>query len=159
MKVSELQNMFIEELKYLLADWKFVKSKRQFQLTENDLVWFLHIGCINHVEDFDAVADVAVEFRAGRARVCIVGAELGNIQGAGQHRFPVSNTEETKSSAIELYKYFQEHGVPFLRKYSDPATVLNTLSNGGKDALLISPFLNQHQNQIDRLRAQYGIGM
>jgi hypothetical protein len=49
--------------------------------------------------------------------------------------------------------------VPFLRKYSDPATVLNTLSNGGTEALLISPFLNQHQNQIDRLRTQYGIGM
>ena len=159
MKVSELQNILLEELQFLLPDWKFVKSKRHFQKAEEGFVWYLHVGCINHLEDFDAVADVAVEFKAGKERLCIVGAELGNIEGMGQLRFPVSNREAAKSSAFELHEHFNERGLPFLRKYSDPAKVVGTLRNGGAEAMLISPFLNQHQDQINRLSSHYGISM
>ena len=157
MKVSDLQNILIEELELALSDWKFVKSRRYFKKTEKGLVWYLHLGCINHMEDFDAVGNVAVEFKAGKERVCIVGAELGNIRGTGQHRFPVSSGEEAKASAIELYRCFNEHGLPFLRKYSDPATVLSSLTHGGKEAMLISPITGQHQDQINRLRRHYGL--
>lgn len=159
MKVSELQNILLEELQFLLADWKFVKSKCQFQKAEEGFVWYLHVGFINHREDFDAVADVAVEFKAAKERLCIVGAELGSIEGTGQRRFPVSNRRAAKSSALELYEHFNECGLPFLHKYSDPAEVVGTLRNGGKEAMLISPFLNQHQDQINRLSSQYGISM
>ncbi len=159
MKVFELQSILLEELKFLLPDWKFIKSKREFQRSEEGFVWYLHIGCINHLEDFDAVADVAVEFKAGKERLCIVGAELGNIEGRGQLRFPVSNREAAKSSAFELYEHFNERGLPFLRKYSDPAEVVGTLRNGGAEAMLISPLLKQHQDQINRLSSHYGISL
>lgn len=59
MKVSELQNIFIEELKDLLPDWKFIKSHRHFKKVVEDVVWYLHVACINHLEDFDAVGNVA----------------------------------------------------------------------------------------------------
>jgi len=159
MKVSELQNILLEELQSLLPDWKFIKGKREFQRAEEGFIWFLHISCINHLEDFDAVADVAVEFKAGKERLCIVGAELGNIEGTGRLRFPVSNREAAKSSALELYEHFNEHGLRFLRKYSDPAEVVGTLRSGGKEAMLISPLLNQHQDQINRLSSHYGISL
>lgn len=159
MKISELQNIFIDELKTFLPDWKFVKSHRHFKKTEKDTVWSFHISCINHTEDFDAVGDVAVEFKAGKERICIVGAELGNIEGIGQNRFPVSNSAEAKLSAVRLHEHFKEHGLPFLRRYSNPVEVVSTLKNSDKEAMLISPFINQHQEQINRLSSHYGISM
>lgn len=159
MKVSELQNIFIDELKALLSDWKFIKSQRHFKKNEEGIVWLLHIGCLNHLADFDAVGDVAVEFKAGKESICIVGAELGNIEGTGQNRFSVSTSAEARSSATKLYKYFEDHGLPFLRKYSNPVEVVTTLEKGGKEAMLISPFLNQHQEQMNRLSSHYDISM
>jgi hypothetical protein len=159
MKVSELQNIFIEELKGYLPEWKFIKSQRHFKKSKEDAVWFFHIGCINHSDDFDAVGNVAVEFKAGIERICIVGAELGNIEGTGQNRFPVSSCAEAKSSAAGLYQYFEVHGLSFLRKYSNTVEVVNTLKQGDKEAMLISPFLNQHQDQINRLCSHYDISM
>lgn len=153
MKVSELQIVFIKELKASFSEWKFIKSQRHFKKAGENTIWYIDIGYINHAEDFDVVGSVAVEFKAGRDRVCIVGAEMGNIEGSGQYRFPVSNIIEAKSSAQKFQKYFKTHGLPFLRQYSDPINVITTLNNGGKEAILISPFINQHQNQINKLKS------
>ncbi|QSX33840.1 hypothetical protein JYB87_00875 [Shewanella avicenniae] len=159
MKVSELQNLFIEELKTLLPSWKFVKSYREFRKSENGVIWLFHISCVNHTSDFDAVGDVAVEFKSGKERICIVGAELGNIVGSGQHRFPVSNASEAKSSARELFEYFNQKGLPFLERFSNPEAVVDTLKRGGKEALLIIPLLDQHKEQIKQMSNRYGIVM
>ncbi|WP_284379977.1 hypothetical protein [Litoribrevibacter albus] len=159
MKASELQNIFIDELKVLLPDWRFVKSQRQFKRVEEGVVWLFHINCINHLDDFDAVADVAVEFKSGKENICIVGAELGNIEGVGQKRFSVTSATEAKSSAERMLCYFKAHGMPFLRKYSNPVDVISTLKQGGKEAMLISPLLNQHPEQINRLTNFYGVSI
>ena len=159
MKVSEMQNHFIDELKALLPEWKFIKSQRHFKKVQEDTIWYFHISCINHPGDFDAVGDVAVEFKAGKERICIVGAELGNIEGSGQKRFTVSNELEAKASAVSLHEYFMKYGLPFLRKYNNPVEVVSTLKNGGKGAMLISPFTNQHQDQINRLSSRNDINM
>jgi len=159
MKVSDLQNIFIDELKILLPDWKFIKSHRHFKKAEGDAIWLFHISCINHQKDFDAVGNVAVEFKDGKKRICIVGAELGNIEGIGQKRFPVSTASEAKSSAKGVFNYHEQHGLPFLLKYSNPIDVVTTLKKGGKKAMLISPFLNQHQEQIKKLSSHYDVSM
>ena len=159
MKVSELQEKFIGELKELLPDWRFVKSDRHFKIKRDDVVWFLHISCINHESYFDAVANVAVEFVSGKERVCIIGAELGNIEGSGQRRFPVSSPTEAIRSSMSLYDLFVKVGQPFLQKFSNPNEVVSTLKRGGKEAMLISPLMNQHESQINRLCKEYGIGM
>jgi hypothetical protein len=62
MNVFELQELFVGELKELLPEWTYVKRDRHFKLKRDDIVWFFHISCINHQTDFDAVADVAVEY-------------------------------------------------------------------------------------------------
>ena len=159
MKVSELQEDFIIELKKLLPEWKFVKRDRHFKLNQDDVMWFFHISCVNHVSDFDAVGSVPVEYLSGKDRVCIIGAELGNIEGSGQMRFPVSSPSEAIRSANSLYNLFGKVGQPFLRKYSNPNEVVSTLKRGGKDAMLISPLINLHETQINRLCKEYGIGM
>ncbi len=159
MKLSELQELFIGELQSLLSEWKYVKRERHFKLKHNDVVCFLHISCINHNSDFDAVGNVAVEYLSGKERVCIVGAELGNIDGSGQTRFSVSTSNEAISSAQGLYDFFVKVGQPFLHRFSNPKEVVTVLKNGGREAMLISPLLTQHQKQIESLCQKYGMGM
>ena len=159
MKVSDLQSRFINELQTLLPEWEYVKSQRHFKKIDNDKHYYFHISCINHVNDFDAVGDISIEFKDGKNRICIIGAELGNIEGIGQNRFPVSNDVEARASAINLHQCFEKCGLEFIQKYSDPVLVVDTLKRGGMDAQLISPFLEQHDDQIIRMSRHYGINM
>lgn len=160
MKVSELQKLYINELKSLLPEWKFVTSGRHFKLRQSrDVMWLLHISCINHDSDFDSIGSVAVEYFSGKQRICIIGAELGNIEGRGQTRFPVSTPGEAILSAKELYNFFVQVGLPFLNKFSDSNAVISVLRAGGENAMLISPFINQHEEQIKSLCQTYNIDM
>ncbi|WP_143169190.1 hypothetical protein [Vibrio quintilis] len=159
MKVSELQEKFIDELNMLLPEWKFVKRDRHFKLNHHGVMWFFHISCVSHDSDFDAIGDVALEYLSGKKRMCIIGAELGNIKGSGQMRFPVSSSDEAARSAKSLYEFFVEVGLPFLNKYSDPNEVVTTLKRGGHEAMLISPFTDQHETQINLMCHEYKISM
>ncbi|WP_428666995.1 hypothetical protein [Photobacterium swingsii] len=159
MKLSDLESLFIEELEAYMSEWTYVKSQRKFKKIVKGNTWYFHINCIKHVSDFDVVGDVAIEFKAKKERICIVGAELGNISGVGQKRFSVASESQAKESALEIYKYFEEHGCKFCRKYSEPHNVINTLKNGGKEALLISPFVSNHKEQIISLTNHIKISM
>lgn len=159
MKVLEIQNVFLERLQHLINGWKFIKIERHFKKAEGNVVCFFQISCINHQSDFDGVGNVAVEYKKGKKRLCIIGAELGNIAGVGQKRFSVRNERQALASAKALHGYFQSIGLPFLQKYSNPSEAVNTLKNGGKEAMLISPLINQHQEQINALSNYYDIGI
>ncbi|MGR2806270.1 hypothetical protein [Vibrio harveyi] len=154
MKVSELQEVFLTELGSLLPEWKYVNSPRTFKLKSGNFNWHLHISCINRASGFDATADVAVEFLDKKKKLIIVGAELGNIEGAGQRRFPVISYDDAVGSARRLKLCFEAVGLPFLNLYSDPKVVLLSLKKGGKDAMSISPLPNLHDQQIEIL-SQY----
>ena len=134
MKVSELQIIFLETLQEQLNDWKFVKTRRHFKKVNGERTWFFHISCINHFDDFDGVGDVAIEYKDGKERICIVGRELGNIEGTGQKRFEVGSPKQAYSSALSMIAFFQRVGLPFLDKFSDPSKVISTLENGGEKA-------------------------
>lgn len=159
MKVSDLQSKLIDRLKELLPEWKFVKGDQTFKRVIDGNVWHFHISCINHAYDFDSTGDVAVEFKSKKVRLCIVGAELGNIDGVGQKRFSTGNAQQAVESAEAIYSYFLKVGIPFLEKYSAPEEVVKTLKAGGKEAMLISPTTNLHKQQIDSLVEHYGSSM
>ncbi len=159
MKISELQSKLIDRMKEHLSEWKFVKGDRTFKKMIDGNVWHFHISCINHSADFDCTGDVAVEFKSEKVRICIVGAELGNIEGVVQKRFSVSNEQQVIESADALYNYFCAVGIPFLHRYNLPSVVVDTLISGGKEALLISPVVSLHKQQIDGLVEHYGAGM
>jgi hypothetical protein len=141
----------MDHLSGLLTEWKYIKSHRDFRLTNQSVAWFFHISCINHKTDFDAVGDVAVEIRRENNRVCIVGASLSNIEGTGQVRFAVSSPAEAKTAAVGLNEQFHRVGIPFLRRYSDAAEILRVLRAGGSEALLISPLKHLHPDEIRAL--------
>ncbi|WP_394176044.1 hypothetical protein [Thalassotalea litorea] len=159
MKVSDLQNRLIDRLKELLPEWKFVKGNRTFKRVVDGNVWHFHVSCINHESGFDCTGDVAVEFKSKTVQLCIIGAELGNIDGVGQKRFSVSNAQQATESADAIYSYFVKVGIPFLEKYGAPKEVVKTLEVGGKEAMLISPIANLHKQQIESLAGYYGFSM
>lgn len=159
MKLSELESFFLEELEAYLPQWTYVKSKRQFKRIEKENIWYFHISCIKHVSDFDVVGDVAIEFKSKKERICIVGAELGNISGVGQKRFSVASKSQAKESALEIYRYFEKYGYKFCQVYSEPHNIIDTLKNGGKEALLLSPFVSNHEEQIFSLTKHFQISM
>jgi len=139
MKVSDLHGAFLTKLAHLLPDWKFVKSQRYFKRQRGDVNWLFHVSFINHVEDFDAVGNVAVEFLAGRKRATVIGASLGNIAGVGQTRHGVDSVAAATAAARSIHAEFHRVGMPFLERYSDPALTLQVLLAGGSEARLICP--------------------
>jgi hypothetical protein len=157
MKISELKSELIDRLIELLSEWKYVKSTRTFKKSIGDNVWHFHISCINHADNFDCTGDVAVAFKSKKVQLCIVGAELGNIEGVGQKRFSVSNEQQAIESAEAIYNYFCMVGISFLERYSAPKEVIDSLTAGGKEAMLISPIISQHKQQIDSLVQHYGV--
>jgi hypothetical protein len=152
MKVSELHAALLRELTPLLPGWKFIASQRHFQHNEGAVNWLLHLAFVNHEADFDAIGDVAVEFLAGRKRVAIVGAQLGNIAGVGQTRHAVSSAAAAAEAARSLVLEFQQVGLPFLQRYSDPATTAAVLQTDGPESRLISPLQENHATQIAALQ-------
>lgn len=153
MKPSELHPIFINELRELLSDWRFVSTSRHFKRTIGSANLLFHIAWVNHTEDFDAIGNVAVEFLAGKKRVAVVGAQLGNIAGVGQTRHTVASVAGAKASALSLVQEFEKVGLPFLEKYSSPENVISALQSGGAEAQLISPIQNLHKGQVQALQA------
>lgn len=147
MKVSELHEKLFNKLILLLPDWRFVKKNREFKRMHERVVWYFHVSCINHPADFDATADVAVEFVTPKSRV-IIGAGLGNIDRVGQVRFPVESVEDAESTAQKLRDQLESVGLPFLRRFSQAGEVLRVLRQGGPEADLIGPVRTSRDSDI-----------
>jgi hypothetical protein len=152
MSVIPLHQAFLSALNGLLTDWTFVDRHRHFKLRHGRVNWIAHVACVDHESDFDAVIDVAVEFLSGRARACIVGAELGNIAGSGQRRYGVASIAEAGVAAARAGRDIAEIGIPFLQTHSSPAHVIRVLEGGGAPARLISAFAGRHAEQVTALR-------
>ncbi|MEQ6289220.1 hypothetical protein ACFPAG_01135 [Vogesella sp. GCM10023246] len=152
MKVSELHAAFLKELAPLLPGWTFVASQRGFKRVDGQANWLFHLAFVNHECDFDVVGNVAVEFIVAKKRVAIVGAQLGNIVGVGQTRHSVRSLATAAESAKSLVAEFNGVGIPFLQRYSNPSITVTALQRGGSEALLISPFEQNHTQQIMALK-------
>ncbi len=153
MKLKPLHSRFIEKMKSELPDWKFVASNRHFRKVLPGKNLLAHIAFVNHVNDFDATLDVAVEFVEGKARVCIVGASLGTIEGIGQSRYSVSSEQSAEASALQAVAHLKRVGIPFLERYASVSNTLATLKAGGQEAQLISPLMHLHAGQIAALES------
>ena len=153
MKVSELHTLLLQDMQALLPQWRFVARSRHFKRSIGTVNWMLHIAFVNHAGDFDAIGNVAVEFLATRKPVVVIGAQLGNIEGVGQTRHPVTSPESASQAAQSLVAEFHRVGLPFLERYSSSAAVLSALQSGGPEASLISPVHEMHRGQIAALQA------
>jgi hypothetical protein len=111
----------------------------------------MHLTFINHANDFDAVVDVAIEYVRNRKRVCIFGAQLGNIAGVGQTRHRVGGERDIPAAVEGILSELNAIGIPFLERLSRPDEVLSVLKRGGREANLISPLKETHAEQIRAL--------
>src|SRR4249920_466542 len=100
MPLAPLHDHFIDLAKQLLPNWKYVGKFRHFKISIDSCVLYIHFSFINHVDDFYVTTDVAIEHHKDKKRICIVGAEIGNIQGIGQKRYRI-NSEGSAKIAIE----------------------------------------------------------
>ena len=151
MKVSELQAAFLNNMKLLLPDWRFIAGGRHFKKVQGNVTWYFHISCANYATEFLAFGDVAVEFTSKKVKVAIIGAQLANIEGTGDSPHHVGSLRECVKSSESLVEEFKRAGLPFLERYSDANLVLSVLRQGGKEASLISTFSDYHASQIAAL--------
>ena len=114
----------------------------------------LHLAFIDHRDDFDVVADVAVRFdelevminanntmlsKAEKLQTYSLGAELGNISGQGQMRWNVTSSADLEPVADRLVAAFKEIGIPYLNSASTLEGAYELLTIPGRSAALHSP--------------------
>lgn len=158
MALAPLHNHFIELAKQLLPEWKYIGKHRHFKKASDSLILYIHFSFINHVDDFDVTTDVAIEYRKNKERICIIGAEIGNIQGIGQKRHNIRSISSAKDAIESVAQDLTEIGMPFLEKYRNPSQVIRALEDGGAEAMLISPFIQDHAQKISALKVFESIG-
>jgi hypothetical protein len=151
MALAPLHEALIAALTARLDGWQFVKAHRDFKKPGPSYNWFAHLAFINHVNDFDAVLDVAVEYHAKRKRICIVGAEIGNILGIGQRRWPVATGEDVRNAARGIETDLMQVGIPFLTRYSDIGEILRIYRTDPVAAGLIAPLTLDHAAEADAI--------
>ena len=113
-----------------------------------------HLSFIKHKADFDVTVDVAVRLdelenllnehrgnlsEAQKKNTFTLGAELGNISEGRQKRWTVASLDDIKPAAKSIMDAFVAIGVPYLEKYSDVESVLETLSGDDRAAWLHAP--------------------
>ena len=155
MPLKPLHDLFIAHLKAALPEWRFVSAHRHFVKVYPERKLYAHVAFINHVDDFDAVLNVAVEFVAGRKPVCTIGASLGNIEGVGQVRYRVVDSASADSSARQATAHLGCVGMPFFERYETASAVLAALRKGAR---LISPLIHLHAEQIAALESLSNAG-
>jgi hypothetical protein len=114
-----------------------------------------HVTFINHADDFDVTADVAVRYDAiedrlnaarpllsprERRQTATVGAQLAHIAGIGVERWTVRDAAEVALTARGIVERLVEVGEPFLQRFASPAEVRRVLEEDGAEARLICPF-------------------
>lgn len=157
MAIAHLHRPLLDALIPRMSGWKFVARERHFVKRPTEgIVWIMHLTFINHVEDFDAVVDVAIDFVQGKKIVAVIGAPLGNIAGVGQTRFRTTGLQDIPKVVEGILEEFQRVGIPFLEKYSDAAKVLAIVKEGGREAGLISPYESLRPQKIAALEEMLG---
>lgn len=122
-----------------------------------------HLAYIQHDNDFDVVADVAVRFdelenlvnqkshllsAREKKQTYSLGAELGNISGAGQTRWTVTSLADVPSVADELVDAFRKIGLPYIEKAMTVDAAFQMLKSPGPEAWLHSPI---HASRLKRV--------
>jgi len=151
--LAELRRRVLERLSERMAPAGFRRRDQSFWKDAGPVALSLHVSFINHADDFDLTADVAVRHHAvedilNAARrlsardmrtTATVGAELGNLAGVGQHRWTVTAEADVDPAIDGVADWFRRIGEPFLQRFSSPAEALRVLDEDGIEARLICP--------------------
>lgn len=130
----------------------------------------LHLTFVEHSQDFDVIADVAMRIEAledivnanntllskrEKEQTYTLGAELGNISGEGQKRWNVASSAEVGQVADQLVASFKAIGLPYLDKASTLEGAYQLLTSPGRNAWLHNPI---HASRAKRVVGLAKIG-
>jgi hypothetical protein len=124
-----------------------------------------HLAFINHADDFDVKADVAVRIddledvvnadntllsKKERKETYSLGAELENIAGEGPKRWTVASSADVDPVADQIVARFKTVGLPYLNRASSLEAAYQLLTSPGRGAWLHSPI---HASRAKRVVA------
>ena len=166
MLLADLRRTLLTELAAALASRGYRKSGQSFRKEEGPHRLSLHVAFINHVDDFDVTADVAVRHHAveeirnlsntlisarEKKETATIGAELGNLAGVGQHRWTVRERRDIEPVAADILEWFDRIGVPFLERFSSIGETARVLTQDGSEARLICPFPEKRRSVLEAI--------
>ncbi len=158
-KKSHLQKALLKTLGDQVKPFGFTKRREQsfYRPTEFGFVVF-HISFINHDNDFDMTADIALRYDSvenlvnlfeadldekEKRETCTLGGELGNLSSEhGQHRWTIVNEEDIEPVCHSIIEFFKEVGFPYIEQFSNPENVLAVLSSDELAVTIHCPFHN-----------------
>jgi hypothetical protein len=164
MLLADLRRTLLTELAVALATRGYRKNGQSFRKDEGPHRLSFHVAFINHSEDFDVTADVAVRHHAVEERLngsspllsaaqkketATVGAELGNLAGVGQHRWTVRERRDIEPVAADMLQWFDRIGVPFLTRFSSLDEVARVLAQDDALARLVCPIPGSRRKVLD----------
>lgn len=151
MALASLHQEVIAAVTDRLLGWKFVKSTRTFVQPYGTCKCYVHLKFANYGNNFNVAVDVAVEHLMKKQRICILGAELGNIRGTGWHSWNVESKSSALAAAEGMHALVHEVGLPFLNQFSDLAEVLRILRTDEYTTRLVFPFEKNAALEADRI--------
>jgi hypothetical protein len=112
-----------------------------------------HLAFIDHADDFDVTADLAIRFdnvekwMVGEQAVpktktresSTIGGELGNIKGTGQLRWAIEKDNDVSKAADSIMEEFEQVAIPYFDTYSNLDNVLDVLSRDDREVWVHSP--------------------
>lgn len=162
MTLKELRARLLDEIQDRLASEGYRRSEQTFVRPVPVGAYLFHVAFMNHRADFDVSADVGIRYdefesRLGRRdkATATIGAQLENIAGDGVRRWTVQKPSDVSAVSEGIIARFHHIGVPFLERFGSPHNVLEVLSRGGREAVLICPLSDRRIALIDALRAKF----
>lgn len=152
--LKQLQNQLLSELSEPLKTQGFKRTKQSFVRDTPGAKQIFHLAFIDHKDDFDITADVAVrhhpveelvnEFNPllrekEKSQTATIGIELGNLSQGKQRRWTVSQPSDIPPVSASLLEAFQSMGLPYLERYTSLDDTFSVLSADDPAAWLHSP--------------------
>lgn len=154
--MRDIQRVLLDEVGQRLVKFGFgAKASEQsfIRAMPTGKVAF-HLAFIEHPQDFEVVADVAVRFeeleglvnrdnrllsKKDKGRTYSLGAELGNLAGTGQMRWQVTSVADVIETADRIVDAFRRIGIPYLDRATTMEGAYELLTAAGRDAWLHCP--------------------
>ena len=164
-QMRELRSQILRELALALTPdgWRLHESIQSLHRVRHRTTEALHVTFVRHRSELDFTLDVAIRFaevetilnaqrpwlsQREAAATFSVGAELGNITGAGNHQWTVAAAADVPSAAHAALDMFRRVGAPFLERFSSLQEVQRALRAEKAEAALIAPVAEQRRELL-----------
>jgi hypothetical protein len=167
-EIRDLEKQLLAELSNPVSELGFNKkpvNQSFYKPTDFGRLAF-HVSFIEHDDDFDITADVAIRVdaledlvnelnkqltKAEKKQTFSIGAELGNIAAGKQKRWKVCASTDIPMVAGSIARELERVGLPYLEEYSKFSRMFEILSSNEPPSWIHSP--------IHGARCQRAVGL